>query len=218
MPDHCNKCGNSIHAMDSNALWRSTSTKSATNMATFLVYATKRRLRHITGTVTDPKAHQLHPGPMYAQYGSNHSHSEESSSDEFFCLQLQVQSNHTEGKQIPHPVHLIMNLAYHLKLHHTRNMYLWAWLDTCADMNIMLASAYWLVFKDPEMRKIKPCKMQISTYTADIVKIIGSCTFGIVHLDTKKLVPVTFYVANNDRSILLSCKTTPALCLIHNPD
>ena len=42
-------------------------------------------------------------------------------------------------------------------------------------------------------------------YTADTVKIIGSCTFDIVHPDTKKLVPVTFYVANNDVSILLSC-------------
>ena len=62
----------------------------------------------------------------------------------------------------------------------------------------MLASVYQLVFEDPEMRKFKPCKMQISTYTADTVKIIRSCTLGIVHLDTKKLVPVTFYVANNE--------------------
>ena len=64
------------------------------------------------------------------------------------------------------------------------------------------------------MKKIKPCKMQISMYTADTVKIIGSCTFGIVHPDTKKLVLVTFYVANNDGSILLSCKTPLAVCLI----
>ena len=65
-----------------------------------------------------------------------------------------------------------------------------------------------LVFKDMEMRNIKPCKMQIITYTADTAKIIGSCTFGIVHPDTKKLVPVTFYVTNNDGSVLLSCKMT----------
>ena len=78
----------------------------------------------------------------------------------------------------------------------------------------MLASVYCLVFKDLEMKKIKPCKMQISTYTTGTVKIIGSCTFGIVHHDTKKLVPVTFYVANNDGSVLFSCKTTLALCLI----
>ena len=56
--------------------------------------------------------------------------------------------------------------------------------------------------------------MQISTYTADTVKIIGSCTFSIVHPDNKKLVPVTFYVANNDGILLLSL-----LCLFNqDPD
>ena len=78
----------------------------------------------------------------------------------------------------------------------------------------MLASVYQLVFKYLEMRKIKLCKMQISTYTADIVKIIASCTFCIVYLDTKKLVPVTFYVPNNEGSVLLSCEMTLALHLI----
>ena len=56
--------------------------------------------------------------------------------------------------------------------------------------------------------------MQISTYTTDTVKIIGSCVFDVVYPDTKKLVPVTFYIANNDGSVLLSCKTTLALQLI----
>ena len=90
-------------------------------------------------------------------------------------------------------------------------MYLWAQLDTCADVNIMPASIYQLVFKDPEMKKIKLCKMQIHTYTADTVKIIGSCIFDVVHLDTKKSIPVTFYVANNDGSVLVLCKTILAL-------
>ena len=90
-------------------------------------------------------------------------------------------------------------------------MYLQAWLDTCTNVNIMPDSIYHLLFKELEMKKIKPCKMQISTYTADTVKNIGSCIFDVVHLDTKKLVPVTFYTANNDGSVLLSCKTTLAL-------
>ena len=81
-------------------------------------------------------------------------------------------------------------------------------------MNIMLVNVYQLVFKDLEIRKIKTCKMQIRTYTADMLKIIGSCTFGIVHLVTQKLVPVTFYVANNEGSVLFSCKMTLALHLI----
>ena len=107
-----------------------------------------------------------------------------------------------------------MNLTYHLKPHHTRNMYLRVQLDMCADVNIMPASIYQLLFKDLEIKKIKPCKMQISMYTADTVKIIGSCIFDVGHLDTKKLVPVTFYVANKDGSVLLLWKTTLALQLI----
>ena len=90
-------------------------------------------------------------------------------------------------------------------------MHLQVWLDMCANMNIMPASVYQLLFKDPEMKMIKLCKMQISMYTADTVKIIGSCIFDVVHPDTKKLVPVTFYIANNNGSILLLCKTTLAL-------
>ena len=56
--------------------------------------------------------------------------------------------------------------------------------------------------------------MQIGTYTADTVKILGSCTFYVVHPNSKKLIAVTFYVATNDGSVLLSCKTTLALHLI----
>ena len=70
------------------------------------------------------------------------------------------------------------------------------------------------MFKDPEMKKITPCKMQIGTYTSDTVKIVGSCTFNVVHPDSKKLLPVTFYVATNNGSILPSCKITLALHLI----
>ena len=174
-----------------------------------------KRLRHITRTChRNPIEHQLHTGPMYVQDSSSHSQSEDSSSDESFCLQLQIQSHHAKGKLITTPVHLIMNFAYQSKPHYTRNMCLWAQLDTCADVNIMMASIYWLAFKDLEMWKIKPCKMQISTYTADTVKNIGSCTFDIIHLHTKKLVLVTCYVANNEGSVLLSCKTPLALCLI----
>ena len=49
---------------------------------------------------------------------------------------------------------------------------------------------------------------------ADTVKIVESCTFYVVHPDSKKLVSVTFYVATNDGSVLLSCKTTLALHII----
>ena len=174
----------------------------------------KKNHAHHNSRLRKPKAHQLKAGLVHVQYISICGHSKKSSSDESFCLQLQVQHNQVKGKKVPNPVHLISNLAYRLKLHHNRNMYLWARLDICADVNIMLASVYHLVIKDPKMKKLAPCKLQISTYTADTVKIVGSYTFYVVHPDSKKLVQVTFYVATNDGSILLSCKTTLVFHLI----
>ena len=93
-------------------------------------------------------------------------------------------------------------------------MYLRARLDTCADINLMPASVYQLLFKDPQMKKLTPSNLQVGTYTTDSVKIVGSCKFHLVHPDTKKLLETTFYVAMNDGSILLLCKTTLQLGLI----
>ena len=72
----------------------------------------------------------------------------------------------------------------------------------------MPTSIYSLVFKDPELEKLVPSNMEIGTYTTDTVKILGPCKFYLVHLDTKMLQKVTFFVARNDGSVLLSCTTT----------
>ena len=48
----------------------------------------------------------------------------------------------------------------------------------------------------------------------DTVKIVGSCVFYLVQPDTKILVEVTFFVAMNDWSVLLLCKTTVMISLI----
>ena len=115
---------------------------------------------------------------------------------------------------VPRPTHLITNLAYRLKSHHIRNLYLRARLDTCADVNLIPASMYQLVFNDAKMQKLAPSKLQVGTYTSDTVKIVGCCTFYHVHPDTKKLIEVTFYVTMNNGSVLLSCKATLLLGLI----
>ena len=74
-----------------------------------------------------------------------------SSSNESFCLQVKIQHMQAECKKIPTPSHLIYNLAYMLKPHQTRNQYLRTGLNTCADVNIMPASVYNLVFNDPDV-------------------------------------------------------------------
>ena len=67
------------------------------------------------------------------------------------------------------------NLVYHLQLHHKRNQYLCARLDTCEDVNLMPMAVYCLMFKDPDLRKLIPSSMEIETYTDNIVKIICTC-------------------------------------------
>ena len=78
----------------------------------------------------------------------------------------------------------------------------------------MPASVYKLVFHDPNLDKLTPNKLKIGTYTNDTVKIVGTCKLYLVHPDTKKLIETIFYVATNDGSVLLSCKSTLALDLI----
>ena len=109
---------------------------------------------------------------------------------------------------------MITNLAYRLKPHHTRDQYLGARLDTCVDVNIMPASVYKLVLKDPDLKKLAPSTLEVGTYTTDTVKTVGSCVFYLVHLDKKKLHEVTFFVATQDGSVLLSCTTTLGLGFI----
>ena len=140
-----------------------------------------------------PKAHQLQAGTVYTQKKAICRHSEHySSSDDSFCLQIKVQHTQASLKKIPTPTHVITNLTYTLQPHHTRNQYLRARLDTYTNVNVMPASVYSLLFKDPELKKLDPCNMKIGTYTKDRVKIVGSCQFYLVHPDTKKLQEVTF--------------------------
>ena len=162
-----------------------------------------------------PKAHQVQSGAVYMKGSASYDHSdEESTTEDSFCLQVKIKCKQDKGQKVPRPTHLITNLAYRLKPHHTRNHYLRARLDTCTDVNLMPASMYQFVFNDAKMQKLAPSKLQAGTYTTDTVKIVGSCTFYLVHPDTKKLIEVRFYVAMNNGSVLLSCKTTLLLGLI----
>ena len=162
-----------------------------------------------------PKAHQLQAGAVYVKESVTCDHSEEeSTSEDSFCLQVKNKCTQTDNQKVPRPLHLITNLAYKLKSHHTKNLYLRTRLHTYVDVNLMPASVYKPVYKDPNMQKLTPSNLEIGIYTTDTVDNVGSCTFYLVHPDTKKLIEVTFYVPTNDGSVLLSCKTALMLGLI----
>ena len=133
--------------------------------------------------------------------------SEESSSNDSFCLQVHLQSTQVEAK-IPASQHLITNLPYKLKPH-KKTQYLRARLDICVDINIMPVS------KDPDCKKLASSgKLEIGTYTTDMIKVIESYTFLAVHPDSQSLKEVTFHATSHKGSVVLSCVTTLELSLI----
>ena len=78
----------------------------------------------------------------------------------------------------------------------------------------MLVAVYQLMFKDPGLKKLTPSTLEIETYTNDIVNIIGSCQFYLLHPEKKRLIKVIFFIAKENGSVLLSCRMTMAFGLI----
>ena len=209
--DRCSKCGDSTHLEGFTCPAKKYQCKSCHKFGHFTSLCfMKGQQKQAYHKPCKPNAHQLTAGTIQT-YDSK---SKPEISDNSFCLQLQVKHAQAQIEVNKKTACLITNLLYWLKLHENWNLYLRARLDTCADVNIMPASVYKLVFHDPNLVKLTPNKHQIGTYTNNTVKIVGTCKLYLVHLDTKKLIETIFYVATNDGSVLLSCKSTLALDLI----
>ena len=211
--DRCSKCGDSAHVEGFQCPAKNIQCKACHKFGHFTSLWYQKKQASFKSR--KPKVHQLQAGTIYAKDSAICSHSEDDSSSEDSCC-LQVKMKHTTAnhQRILRPTHLITNLAFRLKPHHSRNLYLTARLDTHADVNIMPTSVCRSVFEDPNMKKLALSSLEIGTYTTDIVKIVGSCMFYLVHPDAKELMDVTFFVAVNDACVLLSCKTTLMLGLM----
>ena len=209
----CSKCGDSVHVEGFQCPAKKYQCKACHKFGHFTSMSFQKK--QAPNKHRKPNVHQIQAGRSHAHRSASYDHSDEdSTSEESFCLQLRVKRRQARESKFPKATHLIINLAYRLQPHHHRNMYLRARLDTCADVNLMPASIYQLLFKDPQMKKLTPSNLPVGTYTTDSVKIVGSCMFHLVHPDTKKLLETTFYVAMNDGSVLLLCKRTLQLSLI----
>ena len=153
-------------------------------------------------------------GALYTHHDADRSGSGSLDTEDSFCLQMKIHKTQISHPEVPKPVYLMANLAYHLQEHHKRNQYLRARLDTCADVNLMPMAVYCLMFNDPGLRNLTPSDMEIETYTNEVVKIIGMCYFYLVHPESKQLIKVLFSVAKENGSVLLSGRTTMELGLI----
>ena len=97
------------------------------------------------------KAQQLCMGALYTLHDAESSEYE-SGPEDTFCLQMKIHRTCISHPEVPKLVYLMANLAYRLQEYHTRNQYLRARLDTCADVNLMPMAVYCLMFKDPQLK------------------------------------------------------------------
>ena len=214
--DKCTRCGNTPHAKGFQCPARKFQCKICHKFGHFTSACYQKSQGHHSYSLTQsrkPKAQQLCVGALYTLHDAESSEYE-SGPEDTFCLQMKIHRTHISHLEVPKPVYLMANLAYCLQEYHTRNQYLRAQLDTCANVNLMPMAVYCLMFKDPQLKKLTPSNMEIEIYTTEVVKIIGMCHFYLVHPQTKQLSKVMFFVAKENGSILLSCRITMELGLI----
>ena len=162
-----------------------------------------------------PEAYQLTCGRLSTHESSISGHSSDSSfsEEEPFCLQMKVQDKKAHTS-VPIHKHLVTNLEFQVKPHKRKTKFLWARVDTCADVNLMPVSIYNKLLKDEDCSQNAPSNLQMATYTNKKVKMIGSCNLYIIYPDTRCLEDTQFYAAGNEGSILISCTTSLALSLM----
>ena len=193
--DKCNRCSDTSHTKGFQCPTRKFQCKICHKCGHFTsVCFQKSQGQHSSNSfhVRKPKAQQLHAGALYTLHNADSSEYE-SGLEDAFCLQMKIHRTHISHPDIPKPVYLMANLAYCLQEHHTRNQYLQARLDTCANVNLMPMTVYCLMFKDPQLKKLTPSNMEIETYTTEVVTIIGMCHFYLVHPESKQLSKVMFF-------------------------
>ena len=203
--DHCSKCGNTRHAQGFSCPGKKYLCKACKKYGHFTSLCFSKQKK---------TAYQITAEEM-----ENNSESELDedpySDDSFVLYQMRAKINmSTTQWRVPKKTHLIANLPYRLKQYQTHHKYLRIRLDTCADVNIMPKSVYQMMFNDPEVQQLAPNDISLGVYTDHQVDILGKCNFFMIHPDTKKPHAVTFYVASNEGSVLLSCTTLLALELI----
>ena len=96
----------------------------------------------------------------------------------------------------------------------TNSVYMDAYVDTGADVNLISKDRYVKLHNDDRLRHIMPSDIKLGVWGDDQIALLSKCNIYLVHPDTKKPVKVTFYVADKSGSTLLSCATSLKLDLI----
>ena len=101
-----------------------------------------------------------------------------------------------------------------LKPYHTHAVYIHAYVDTGADVNLVPQDMYIKLYNDDKLKHLKPSDIKLGVWGDNQIALLSKCNIYLVHPDTKKMVEVTVYVADRSGSTLLSCATSLKLDLI----
>ena len=125
--NRCSKCGDTAHHEGFTCPAKKYQCKACHKFRHFTSQHFQRK-QYSQHKFRQPKAHQIQVDESYDN-PYNYS-SDVSSSEDSFCLQVKIRRQPNGTQKIPKPTHLITNIAYWLKQHHTRNQYLRARIDT----------------------------------------------------------------------------------------
>ena len=119
--DRCNKCGDSAHLEGFQCPAKRFQCKACHKFGHYTsLYFQKIQQKQAPYKHRKPKMHQLKAGTIHA----HDSVTKEDSSDDSFCLQFKIQCAQVNNKNNQRPACLVTNLAYRLKQHENRNLYL----------------------------------------------------------------------------------------------
>ena len=74
------------------------------------------------------------------------------------------------------------------------------------------------IFDDSKRQKLLPTGIQVTTYNDSTLDLIGRCTLHLQHPNTPEKMAATFYVTQDEGSVLLSCSTSLKLEVIEVPE
>ena len=164
-----------------------------------------------------PQVHQLQVG-RYSSADQQYHQEDTSECDDSFCLQMQTKPVQADNESCE-TQQLFTHLEYKLKYHRRSTKFLRARIDTCFNANVMPASIYKKILKDPECSKLMQNQSEgIYTYTTGEISVIGSCELLVLHPDDKCFLKVPFHVVSVKGSVIVLCATSINLNLIqiHN--
>ena len=95
-----------------------------------------------------------------------------------------------------------------LKPHHTHAVYMHAYVDTGADVNLMPRDIYIKLYNGTNLKHLQPSDIKLGVWGDDQIALLGKCNVYLVHPDSKKSIEATFYVTDKSGSTLLSYATS----------